>query len=58
MTSDVIKEVKNKFKINDNNALYIFDLRKLILDKSIGANGLQKKYIVTIISDYYNNFLK
>ena len=58
LTNEVLDKVKKELKINDNDSLYIFDLRELKPGLSIGANGLKNDYIVTIISDYYNNFLK
>lgn len=53
-TEDVIQKNKNELGITDKSAIYIFDLRKLDLNKSIGANGLNKNLTVTIISDYHN----
>jgi ubiquitin-protein ligase len=53
-TKDVIQKVRNELGITDKSAIYIFDLRRLDLNKSIGANGLNDNLTVTIISDYHN----
>ena len=50
---DVIERFKKEIKKeNDENILFIFGLRSLIVDKSIGENGLKNNHYVTVISDY------
>ena len=56
ITKDVIQKAKDEYKIKDDSALYIFDLRKIDLNKSIGGNGFKDNYNITIISDYKNNY--
>ena len=53
-TRDVIEKLFNKIgKKNDfDDALFIFGLRKLDLEKSIGQNGLNENLYITVISDY------
>ena len=58
LTKDVIKEIYEKFKITDKDALYIFDLKKLNLEIPIGANGLKNEFTIIIISDYINKEYK
>ena len=53
---DSTKEVIDKFlrenKYENENVLFIFGLKKLDFDVSIGENGLRDNYFITMIYDY------
>ena len=53
---DSTKEVINKFleenKIENKNVLFIFGLKELNFEVSIGENGLRDNYFITMIYDY------
>ena len=58
---DVVKRFLNKIgKVlienkEGDNIIFIFGLRKLILDKTIGQNGLKNNHKIMMISDFQNN---
>ena len=53
LTEDVIKKFKKIIKReNDNDILFIFGLKRLIPDITIGENGLKNNLYITVISDY------
>ena len=53
LTEDVIKRFKKIIKReNDNDILFIFGLKRLIPDITIGENGLKNNLYITVISDY------
>ena len=56
---DSTKEVINKFleenKIENKNVLFIFELKELNFEVSIGENGLRDNYFITMIYDYKLN---
>ena len=53
---ELTKEVINKFlkenNLENKDVLFIFGLRELNFEISIGENGLKDGYIITMISDY------
>ena len=54
-TKDVIDKFLIENKIENENVLFIFGLKKLNFNVSIGENGLRENYFITMIYDYKLN---
>ena len=54
-TKDVIDKFLIENKIENENVLFIFGLKKLNFNVSIGENGLRDNYFITMIYDYKLN---
>ena len=57
LTVDVIKKFLKDIEKEEKpeNFLFIFGLRRLILEITIGENGLRDNHYITMLSDFKNS---
>ena len=50
VTEDTIKNFTSTYNIEERNILFIYDRRKLNMDKTLGNNGLKDNSLITVIT--------
>ena len=50
ITNDAINKIISASNIEERNILFIYDRRKLNMDKTLGNNGLKDNSLITVIT--------